>query len=178
MMMKMKNIALEDLQPNAAKLIGQQWMLITAGKMGAETEDFNTMTASWGGIGFLWNRPVAYVFVRPNRHTAPLLDAEDSFTLSFLPEQYRADLMFCGRHSGSAGAKLPQTSMTACETPSGLVAMNDADVVLECRKMYVQEMDQQAYLDWSEVSPRYYAEGNPLHVLYIAEISQCWVRPS
>ncbi len=32
-------------------------MLVTAGTK----EKFNTMTASWGGIGWLWNKPVAFV---------------------------------------------------------------------------------------------------------------------
>ena len=42
---------------NAFDLIGKEWMLVTAG-----TEDkFNTMTASWGGVGILWNKPVAFL---------------------------------------------------------------------------------------------------------------------
>lgn len=39
---------------NAFDLIGKEWMLVTAGNQ----EKFNTMTASWGGIGWLWNKPV------------------------------------------------------------------------------------------------------------------------
>ena len=46
-------------------LIGKQWMLVTAGP----ADEFNTMTASWGGIGWLWNKPVAFVFIRPERYT-------------------------------------------------------------------------------------------------------------
>ena len=68
----MKTISFTDLQQNPAELIGKQWMLITAGTQ----ESFNTMTASWGGLGFLWNRPVAFVFVRPNRHTAKFIDEQ------------------------------------------------------------------------------------------------------
>ncbi|MFI3244590.1 MAG: flavin reductase family protein, partial [Akkermansia sp.] len=87
----MQEIDFESIQDNPARLIGKQWMMITAGTLGADGESStcNTMTASWGGLGYMWNRPVAYVFVRPNRHTAPLIDANESFTLSFMPEQYR-----------------------------------------------------------------------------------------
>lgn len=49
------------LSENFIRLIGQEWMLVTAGESGR----FNTMTASWGGIGYLWNKPVAFVFIRP-----------------------------------------------------------------------------------------------------------------
>ena len=47
----------EEIKPaaiteNFIKLIGSDWMLVTAG----QREHFNTMTASWGGVGFLWNK--------------------------------------------------------------------------------------------------------------------------
>ena len=50
-------------QEDVFSLIGKEWMLITAGNI----QHFNTMTASWGGLGWLWNKPVAFIFVRPER---------------------------------------------------------------------------------------------------------------
>ena len=50
---------------NLFETSSKEWMLVTAG-----TKDkFNTMTANWGGTGFLWNRPVAFIFIRPERYT-------------------------------------------------------------------------------------------------------------
>ena len=49
-------------QEDVFRLIGKEWMLITAGNI----QHFNTMTASWGGLGWLWNKPVAFIFVRPD----------------------------------------------------------------------------------------------------------------
>ena len=69
-------------------LIGKQWMLVTAGNQ----ERFNTMTASWGGIGWLWNKPVAFVFVRPERYTHEFIEANERFTLSFYGENFRKAL--------------------------------------------------------------------------------------
>lgn len=43
----------------------------------------NTMTASWGGIGVLWGKNVATVYIRPQRHTKEFVDAGDTFTISF-----------------------------------------------------------------------------------------------
>ena len=51
-----------EIRDNPFQLIGQDWMLITAGKASA----CNTMTASWGGLGVLWNAPVSFCFVRPS----------------------------------------------------------------------------------------------------------------
>ena len=57
----MKKLEVKDLKENFFEAIGKEWMLVTAGTK----EKFNTMTASWGGIGWLWNKPVAFVFIRP-----------------------------------------------------------------------------------------------------------------
>lgn len=168
----MTPINFTDLQQNPAELIGKQWMLITAGT----PEAFNTMTASWGGLGFLWNRPVAFVFVRPNRHTRGYLDAQSSFTLSFMPEKYRSDLLFCGRNSGRDVDKMAATSLCPMTTPNGLVAMEDADLVLECLKMAVAHMREEDFTDFSEVAPKWYDATNPLHLVYICEIAATYVR--
>ncbi len=168
----MKKIEFTELQQNPAELIGKQWMLITAGT----PDSFNCMTASWGGLGFLWNRPVAFVFVRPNRYTAKFIDEQASFTLSFMPEKYRADLIFCGRNSGRDVDKMAATSLRPMTTEGGLPAMEDADVVIECRKMAVATMQETDFVDFSEVSPQWYDPTNPLHKVYICEISASYVR--
>ena len=60
----------ETVEDNVFKLIGKDWMLITAGT----SESFNTMTASWGGMGVLWDKKVSFVFVRPTRFTFEFLE--------------------------------------------------------------------------------------------------------
>ena len=57
----------------------KKWALLTAG----DKEKFNTMTISWGGLGTLWGKPVATVYVRKSRYTHEFMDREDYFTLSF-----------------------------------------------------------------------------------------------
>ena len=55
----------EEMTDNVFRLIGERWMLITAG----DREGFNTMTASWGGLGVLWGMHVATCYIRPQRYT-------------------------------------------------------------------------------------------------------------
>ena len=55
----MKKLEVKDLKENFFEAIGKEWMLVTAGTK----EKFNTMTASWGGIGWLWN-PFIFPAVR------------------------------------------------------------------------------------------------------------------
>ena len=62
-MSKFIEISPQELEGNVFQRIGRQWMLVTAGTR----EKFNTMTASWGGLGVLWNAEVSMILVRPER---------------------------------------------------------------------------------------------------------------
>ncbi len=173
-MIAMQNIDIARLHTAPVHLIGQQWMLITGGKPGVCGKDFNTMTASWGGLGFLWNKPVAYIFVRPNRHTHGFIEAEQGLTLSFMPEACREKLVYCGRNSGREVDKMAETGLQALTMESGLVAIAGAELVLECRKLFRTTLQQSDFLDWEGVSPRFYNEADPLHDLYICEITAAY----
>ncbi len=74
----------------------RKWALLTAG----DKDSFNTMTISWGGLGTLWGRPVASVYVRQSRYTHAFLDENDYFTVSFYPEERRKTLGVLGSRSG------------------------------------------------------------------------------
>ena len=80
----------KSLDQNVFSLIGEQWMLITAGT----TERCNTMTASWGGLGVLWGSDVATCYIRPQRYTYEFVEGSDFFTLSFFGPEYRQALAF------------------------------------------------------------------------------------
>ena len=76
----MKAIEPNLIKDNFIEIIGKEWMLVSAG----DKDKFNMMTASWGGVGFLWNKPVVFVFIRPERYTREFVDEKGCFTLSFL----------------------------------------------------------------------------------------------
>ena len=50
--MAMKEINPKELSFNPFSMIGDEWMLVTAG----DEKKFNTMTASWGGVGVIWGK--------------------------------------------------------------------------------------------------------------------------
>ena len=75
----------KELNQNVFSMIGEQWMLVTAGTV----ERCNTMTASWGGLGVLWGAPAATIYLRPQRYTKEFVDREEYFTLAFFGEDIR-----------------------------------------------------------------------------------------
>ena len=138
------------ISPNAADevfdRIGKQWMLITArGKNEAGEEVANTMTASWGGMGILWNRPVAFCFIRPQRYTYRLTEQAERFSLSFLGEQYRDALKLCGTKSGKELDKFAAAGITAADF-NGVPFIGEAELVLVCRKLYADDLKKQCFL--------------------------------
>ena len=70
--MGFKKVDVKTLEMKPFEKIGSEWMLISAAKDGKA----NTMTASWGGIGVLWGKNVATVYIRPQRHTKEFVDAQ------------------------------------------------------------------------------------------------------
>ena len=92
----MEKIDLKALGAPLVERIAKEWMLVTAGT----ADEWNTMTASWGGVGWLWNRPVAFVFVRPERYTHEFIERHEHLTLSFLSPDERDVLSFCGLQNG------------------------------------------------------------------------------
>ncbi len=48
----------------------------------------------------LWGKPVATVYIRPQRYTLEFVEREDTFTLCFFGEEYRKALALCGSKSG------------------------------------------------------------------------------
>ncbi len=157
-----------EINLNPISLIGDRWMLVTAGN----AEKFNTMTASWGGLGFLWNKPVAFVFIRPQRYTFEFTEAHEAMTLSFFDTKYRSALTLCGSHSGRDIDKVAQSGLTPWVSPSGNVAFEEAERVLECSKLYAQRLDPAAFLDKSQ--PGQWYKAGDFHQLYITEITAAW----
>lgn len=159
-----------EIQDNAIQMIGYDWFLVTAGTQ----SQFNTMTASWGGMGFMWRRPVMFVVIRPQRHTYELIEKEDGFTLSIFDESYKKALSYCGTHSGRDVDKVKETGLTPWMMESGLVAFQEARLVLECKKLYTDLIDHDRFLD-PTIVPACYQDGTT-HRMYVVEIVKAWKK--
>ncbi len=153
----------KELSLNPFRAIGEQWMLITAGS----GEKVNTMTASWGGAGVLWNKNVITCYVRPQRYTRELIDNSEYFSVSFLPEQYRSQLVYCGRVSGREEDKIAKAELTV-RNDRQAPYFEQADTVFICKKLYVGEIKPEGMV-FPELDQANYP-AKDYHFVYIAEI--------
>lgn len=163
-------IEAKAIKDNLFTMVGDQWMLVTAGG-GAS---WNTMTASWGGFGVLWNREVAFVFVRPTRHTFMFMEKNEHFSISVFPEQYREALRLIGSNSGRDADKMALTGLHPMPLGSDVIGFEESRIAMVCRKIYYHEMDPMRFLD-PTINDHYNAD---FHRMYIGEIQRVFVRGS
>jgi len=164
-----KKIDPKQLEGNVFSMLADQWMLVTAGSK----ERCNTMTASWGGLGVLWGKCVATAYIRPQRYTKEFLDREEYFTLSFFGEEYRQALALCGSKSGRDVDKVRECGFTVLEGEGGASYFDQAQMVLVCRKRFVQVMDSANIPE--DVKENCYADQD-YHYIYIGEIVEALVK--
>lgn len=164
----MREISASELDRNVFDLIGREWMLITAG----DGQKANTMTASWGGLGVIWGTPAATVYVRPQRYTKEFIDAQDTFSLSFLGEGHREQLAYLGRVSGRDEDKIAKAGLTLAFA-DGTPYFEEASLALVCRKAYAQPFEEARFIDAAALDQWY--PNRDLHTLYIGLIEQVLV---
>lgn len=168
----MKKISVSELKDNMFDAIGKEWMLVTPGT----PEKFNMMTASWGGTGILWGKPVAFIFIRPERYTYEFIEKGDTLTLSFLGEAHRDIHKICGSQSGRDIDKVAASGLKPYVTENGNIAYEQARLILECKKLYADFIDADNFVDKLLIS-RWYGEGHGgFHKMYILEIQNVLVE--
>ncbi len=143
-----------------------RWFLLTSGDL--ELGRYNTMTVAWGGLGNMWDRPTAFIVVRPTRYTYQFTEAFRDFTLSLFPEEFEEKLMYCGSHSGRDVDKVKESGLTPL--PSQKVAapaFDQAELILECRTMYFDDLAPEHFLA-DHIIGNYPARD--FHRMYLGEI--------
>lgn len=163
-----KEIKTTELKENPFDLIGAQWLLVTAEKDGK----CNTMTASWGGLGVMWGKDVAFIVIRPQRYTKEFIDGSDTLSLSVLPGGSMKEYAYLGKVSGRDEDKIAHAGLTVNhdgETPY----FEEARLVLVCEKMFAQPYTPDGFLD-KELISKWYPEED-FHTLYICEIKKVLV---
>lgn len=168
----MEKISVKEFKDNVFETIGKEWILVAAGNK----SKFNMMTASWGCLGWLWNKPVAVVFIRPERYTHGLIEENEYMTLSFLGESEEARKIynFCGSKSGRDFEKAKETGLVPVETDNGSVAFEQSRMTFECRKLFKDTMTAEKFLDKSLL--QWYGEKGGFHDVYVVEITNTYIK--
>jgi len=164
-----RNVSPDRIPGNIIKMLGEDWMLITAG----DSTKFNMMTASWGGLGRLFEKAVSFSFINPKRYTFSLMENTETYTLSFYTEAYRDALQYAGSNSGRDADKVKGSGLTPIIMPSGAMAFNEAWMIIECRKLVSQPLTPEVITDPEE---KVKWDGKQVNQLFIGEIINVWIK--
>ena len=157
----------KDKSYDVFRMFNDRWALVTAGTI----ENYNTMTIAWGSMGTIWGpphkgRPILTVYVSPARYTHSFLEANEYFTVSFFPEEYRQDLSVLGSKSGRDGDKVALTQLTPVAVEHG-VDFEQAELSFVCKKLFAHQFEKEQVPQ--EVADWIYKRMPP-HTMFIGEI--------
>lgn len=159
----MRKIEIQSCSENLIHLIAKDWAIVTV----QDEKKVNGMTVSWGQFGQLWNKNVVTVYIRPQRYTYPLIESVETFSLAFFSEEHRENLAYLGKVSGRDEDKLEHCGYTT-SLLEGIPCIDQAKLVLLCRKCYVQDLKKECFADQEIVSHHY--PNHDFHRSYVCEI--------
>lgn len=157
------------LEFNPFTKFGKDWALVTVGSKAKA----NTMTISWGGVGELWGKNAAFIFVRDSRYTKELLEQNEFFSITFMNESYRPALNYCGSHTGRNENKFEAAGLTPAFRHS-IPYIDEGNFVLLCKKMAATRLTDDNFLI-PTIKDKWYQDGD-MHTMYIAEIIDAIAR--
>lgn len=156
----------KEITGNLIKMLDDEWMLVTARSADGRV---NTMTASWGGFGVMWGKPVCVCVIRPQRYTLDFVREAKELTLSFLREGHREALALCGKKSGRDGDKIAEAGLHVVNDDA-YPYFEEARLVLCGKLLYEDQIKAEAFLDPS-LAEKVYPKGD-YHFVFVCEIEK------
>ena len=183
--MALQEISYTDLSLNPMTLFGKEWAALTAGN---EERGYNSMCIAWGHLGAIWEAksdpekrrigplPTAWVYVRPQRYTKEFMDREAYFTINFLGKEGKKACGYLGSRSGRDEDKVANAGLTPVfDAQYDTTYLAESRLVLVCRKIYTDVLDEEGFVDRSLLEDNYPARD--LHTCYLGEIVKTLYAP-
>lgn len=169
---KYQTVQPNDFDRNIFSLVGDDWTVITAG------EDPNSMVASWGGTGIMFNKPVTWCFLRANRFTLEKMRETGTYTFCYFPSEYKGDILKFGTASGRNTDKMDQTRLTPMQTPDGMPAYEEAQVIIECRLIAAPTVSKEEFYtqEGKDFLQGGFDEAKDWHKLVYGEITNIYIK--
>lgn len=169
-----KKIEPTELTDNVFRLLSQDHTVITAGTDSL----YNSMTASWGGWGQLFEKPVTWCFLNGSRYTLELIKKEEVYTMSYFPEQYKDQVIAFGSKSGRNSDKMKNHTFTMVKTPEGNISYKEAKLIIECKLFEVTSVNPD---DFYTEEGRFFVENaykdaKEYHKLVFGMITNIWIK--
>ncbi len=169
-----KQISPEEICDNVFTLVGKVFPVITAGK----EDHYNSMTASGGGLGLLFMKPTTWCILRADRYTLEMIQKEQTYTMSYFPNEYKEQILFLGSKSGRDSEKMKEVKLTNVQTPSGDMSFKEARLIIECKLTALTTANPNDYYtqEAKDSINEAYKEANVYRKFVFGEITHVWVK--
>ena len=169
-----KQIYPEEISDNIFTLVGKDFFVITAGK----EDHYNSMIGSGGGLGLLFKKPTTWCILREDRYTLELILKEQTYTMSYFPEEYKKQMLFLGSKSGRDSEKMKEVALTSVQTRSGDMSFKEARLIIECTLTAITTPNPNDF--YSQESKDYideaYKDANEYRKFVFGEITHVWIK--
>lgn len=159
----MKRIDPFELSLSIFNEIGKKGFLLLSG----EEQNHNSMTVGWASLGYLWKKPMAFVYVRPQRYTYEFMEKYDYFSINFFSQDYHDILQLFGTKSGREIDKMHPQKITPLNFENKTNYYKEAEMVLICRKVYIEDLKPENFVDKTFLKNY---PMNDFHRIYYGEI--------
>jgi flavin reductase (DIM6/NTAB) family NADH-FMN oxidoreductase RutF len=169
-----KQISPEEISDNIFTLVGKDFTVITAGK----EDHYNSMTASGGGLGLLFKKPTTWCILRANRYTLEMIQKEQTYTMSYFPNEYKEQILFLGSKSGRDSEKMKEVELTSVQTPSGDMSFKEARLIIECKLTALTTANPNDFCtqEAKDYLNEAYKEASDYRKYVFGEITHVWVK--
>ncbi|MDO5518757.1 MAG: flavin reductase family protein [Clostridium sp.] len=144
----------------------------------------NSMTISWGTLGYEWDKLIFTTFVRENRFTKQQLEKNPEFTINIPVGKFdRKILGVCGTKSGHNIDKMEELKLTL-EEPNVISVPGIAELplTLECKVIYKQRQDENAITEENrekhyphDVDSSFHGANRDYHTAFYGEIVSAYI---
>jgi flavin reductase (DIM6/NTAB) family NADH-FMN oxidoreductase RutF len=169
-----KQISPEEICDNVFTLVGKAFPVITAGK----EDHYNSMTASGGGLGMLFKKPTTWCILQANRYTLEMIQKEQTYTMSYFPNEYKEQILFLGSKSGRDSEKMKEVKLTSVQTPSGEMSFKEARLIIECKLTELTTPNPNDFCtqEAKDYIDEAYKDANEIRKYVFGEITHVWVK--
>ncbi|MBR1635769.1 MAG: flavin reductase [Lachnospiraceae bacterium] len=157
------------IELNPFTKFGEDWGALTSEYGGK----INAMTISWGGVGELWGKHVATVYVRESRYTKELMDSGEYFSITFFEPHYKNWLKYLGAVSGRQEDKIAGARLTI-NRHKEVPFIDDGNFVIICKKLSCTQIGPDDILD-PAILDAHYKDGD-YHYMFVGEILELLAR--
>ena len=160
---------IEDFTDNAFQWFRDAQLLCAGDK-----SQSNAMTIGWGGLGTLWRKTAATVYVAEKRYTKKFMDQAEYFTIMSFDVENSKVLTYMGSKSGRDGDKAKALGLHTAFTPNGTPYYIEASMIIECKMMYAAPFDRKGFKEVPEKMYSNFPAG--IHTMYIGEVVNAWKK--